>query len=51
MTRITFGVTAAANMAVKQNASDFDLNYPLAAQAVHDSFYVDEEVIVLQKQL
>lgn len=41
MTRITFGVSAssfAANMSVKQNALD---QYPLAAEAVEKSFYVD----------
>lgn len=63
MTRITFGVSASsfvANMAVKQNAADFLLEYPLAARAVNESFYVDdgltgadsiEEAITLQCQL
>ena len=63
MTRVTFGVSAssfAANMAVKQNAIDFTLEYPKAAIAVEKSFYVDdgltgadtiEEAIDLQRQL
>ena len=63
MTRITFGVSAspfAANMALKQNALDYTNEYPLAAEAVHTSFYVDdgltgadsiEEAIELQTQL
>ena len=63
MTRVTFGVSAssfAANMAVKQNATDLAHKYPLAAKAVDNSFYVDdgltgadstEEAIKLQKQL
>ena len=45
MTRITFGVSAssfAANMAVKQNAIDFAHEYPLAAEVVERSFYVDD---------
>ena len=45
MTRITFGVAGssfAANMAVKQNAQDLALQYPLAAKAVESSFYVDD---------
>ena len=45
MTRVTFGVSAssfAANMAVLQNASDHAAQYPLAAQAVKKSFYVDD---------
>ena len=45
MTRLTFGVSAssfAANMAMKQNALDHASAYPLAAQAVVDSFYVDD---------
>ena len=45
MTRITFGVSAssfAANMSVKQNADDHALEYPLAAEVVHKSFYVDD---------
>ena len=63
MTRVTFGVAAssfAANMAVKQNAQDLALQYPLAAKAVESSFYVDdtltgadsiEEAISLREQL
>ena len=63
MTRVTFGVSAssfAANMSVKQNAIDFGAEYPLAAKAVNDSFYVDDcisgadtvdEAIALQQQL
>ena len=45
MTRVTFGVSAssfAANMAVKQNALDYALKYPLAAKIVDESFYVDD---------
>ena len=45
MTRVTFGVSAssfAANMAVKQNANDFSLDYPQAANVVDNSFYVDD---------
>ena len=47
MTRVTFGVSAssfAANMAVKQNALDHAMEYPLAAKSVDDSFYVDDGV-------
>ena len=63
MTRATFGVSAscfAANMALKQNAIEQADQYPLAAEAVDDSFYVDdgltgaddlESAIVLQRQL
>ncbi len=63
MTRVTFGVSAssfAANMAVKQNALDFAMEYPLAAEVVKKSFYVDDgltgadsvqEAIELQGQL
>lgn len=63
MTRVTFGVAAssyAANMAIKQNAADFSLEFPAAAKAVYESFYVDdgltgadsiEEVMSLQRQL
>ena len=63
MTRVTFGISAssfAANMAVKQNALDFVLKYPLAAKIVDESFYVDdaltgadtvEEAIETQTQL
>ena len=63
MTRLTFGVSASsytANMAVRQNAMDFGIQYPLAAQKVYEAFYVDDgltgadsipEAIHLQKQL
>ena len=63
MTRVTFGVSAssyAANMAVKQNAADLALEYPLALKTVCESFYVDdgltgadtvEGAISLQQQL
>ena len=63
MTRATFGVSAscfAANMAVKRNAVELADKYPLAADAVHKSFYVDdgltgandvESAITLQRQL
>ena len=45
MTRVTFGISAssfAANMTVLQNANDHSSKYPLAAQAVKKSFYVDD---------
>ena len=45
MTRVTFGVSAspfAANMAVKQNATDLAMQYPLATEVVSRSFYVDD---------
>jgi len=45
MTRVTFGVSAssfAANMAVKQNAIDHADDFPLAAEIVDKSFYVDD---------
>ena len=63
MTRVTFGVAAssfAANMAVKQNARDLTLEYPMAAKTVETSFFVDDcltgsndvdTAIALQKQL
>ena len=63
MTRLTFGVTSssfAANMAVKQNAIELATKFPLASQAIHKSFYVDdglvgadsvEEAIQIQQQL
>ena len=63
MTRVTFGVSAssfAANMAVKQNAVEHAVEFPLAAKRVHTSFYVDDgltgadsvqEAIELQHQL
>ena len=45
MTRITFGVFAssfAANMSMKQNALDHALEFPKAADAVENAFYVDD---------
>lgn len=63
MTRLTFGISASsfiANMCVKQNAINLSLQYPLAAKAVQESFYVDdgltgsdniESAIKLQKEL
>ena len=45
MTRVTFGVSAssfATNMSIKQNAIDFASEFPLAAKAVEESFYVDD---------
>ncbi len=63
MTRVTFGVTAssfAANMAVKQNALDFEHKFPLAAKVVENNIYVNdcltgaddiEGAISLQRQL
>ena len=45
MTWVTFVVSAssfAANMALKQNAINHAIEYPLAAQAVERSFYVDD---------
>ena len=45
MKRVTFGVSASsftANMAVKQNAIDYSHAYPMAAEAVQTSFYVDD---------
>ena len=44
MTRTTFGVSAscfAANMSVKKNATQYVHKYPLAAESVEKSFYVD----------
>ena len=41
MTRVTFGVSA-ANLCVKRNASDHAQEYPLAAKAVKESFYVHD---------
>ena len=63
MTRVTFGVSAscfAANMAVKQNAIELTHRYPRAAEAVQNSFYVDDglmgandvdSAITLQREL
>ena len=45
MTRVTFGVSASsfiANMCVKQNAYNLAHKFPLAAEAVYKSFYVDD---------
>ena len=45
MTRPTFGVSAssfAANMVMKQNALNHITTHPQAAQAVMESFYVDD---------
>ena len=45
MTRATFGVSSSAfvaNMAVKQNALDYAHEFPMASQAVQESFYVDD---------
>ena len=44
MTHLTFGVSSSSfisNMCVKQNAMDFSADFPLAAKAVKDSFFVD----------
>ena len=44
-TRVTFGVSASsftANMVVKQNAIDYSHEFPLAAEVVHKSFYIDD---------
>ena len=41
MTHLTFGMSAssyAVNMAVRQNAMDFGIQYPLAAQKVYEAF-------------
>ena len=63
MTQVTFGVSASsfvANMCVKQNALNLAHEYPLAAKAVKESFYVDDGLtgaddtqtaIQLQKEL
>lgn len=45
MTRLTFGVSASsfvANMCVRQNALNHAHEFPLAAKAVNESFYVDD---------
>ena len=45
MTRVNFGVSASsfiANMCVKQNALNLAHEFPLAAEAVEGSFYVDD---------
>ena len=63
MTRLTFGVSAssfAANMAVKENATDFATVFPNAAMVDDKSFYVDDclsgadsitEAVSLQNEL
>lgn len=63
MTRVTFGVSASsfvANMCIKQNAANLVKEFPLAAAAVEESFYVDdgltgadnvETAVRLQKEL
>ena len=60
MTRVTFSVSASANMAVKQNALDFAAEFPEATKVMDKSFYVDDcltgtdsiaEAIKLQTQL
>ena len=48
MTRLTFGVSASsfvANMAVKRNAVELENEYPQAAKAVVESFYVDDGLV------
>ncbi len=45
MTRATFGVATscfAANMAVKQNAIEHEVQFPLAARVVKEFFYIDD---------
>ena len=45
MTRVTFGVSSSsfvANMTVKQNAEDHQIAFPMAAEVVKRSFYVDD---------
>ena len=45
MTRITVGVSASSfitNVYVKQNAIDFESQYPQATKQVETSFYVDD---------
>ena len=45
MTRVTFGVSASsfiANMCIKQNAINFESQFPNAAKEVQKSFYVDD---------
>ena len=63
MTRVTFGVSAssfAANMAVKQNATEYAQEFPLAADVIWKCFYVDDcltgaddpnSALILQQQL
>ena len=48
MTRLTFRVSAssfAANMAVKRNVVELEDEYPQAAKAVVESFYVDDGLV------
>ena len=63
MTRVTFGVSAssfAANMAVKQNTTEYAQEFPLAADVIRKCFYVDDCLtgaddpnsgLILQQQL
>ena len=63
MTRVTFGVSVSsfiANMCMKQNAIDLAREFPLAAEAVEQLFFVDDglagaddidKAIKLQKEL
>ena len=63
MTRVTFGMSASlftANMSIKQNALELVDQYPLAARAVQEEFYIEdgltgadsvEGAIELQRQL
>ena len=41
----------AANMAVKQNAADFSLEFPTAGKAVNESFYLELLLTVLFRVL
>ena len=48
MTRVTFAVSASlfvANMCIKQNAANLVKEFPLAAVAAEESFYVDDGLI------
>ncbi len=55
MTRITFGVSASASSFIARtpNASDYALEFPLASQAVKESFYglTGAETIEMATQL
>ncbi len=42
MTRATFGVAASCFAAVKQNAIEHEVQFPLAARVIKQSFYVDD---------
>ena len=47
MTRVSLSISASsfiANMCVKHNARSHSLQYPLAAEAVDNAFYVDDGV-------